>query len=114
VALSDARVFAVGVAYKRNIADERESPAMDVLRGLASRGVTIDVHDPHVANDSIQSHGFSAYDDVTQAQHADVTVILTDHDAIDYARLVTESRLVFDTRGVLNRRGITATHVHRL
>ncbi len=114
VPLAGARVFAVGVAYKRNIADERESPAMDVLRGLSTRGVHIDVHDPHVANDSIRQHGFTAHDDVSGAANADVTVILTDHDAIDYQRLVDESRLVFDTRGVLNRRGITAAHIIRL
>lgn len=114
IALPNARVFGVGVAYKRNIADERESPAMDVLRGLAARGVHIDVHDPHVANDSIKRHGFVPHDDVTGAKDADVTVILTDHDCIDYATLVASSRLVFDTRGVLRRRGIDASHIHRL
>lgn len=114
VALKDARVFAIGVAYKRNIADERESPAMDVLRGLAARGVTIDVHDPHVPNDHIAGHGFAAHDDVSHAANADLSVILTDHDQVDYDALVSHSRLVFDTRGVLKRRGIDAPHVYRL
>lgn len=109
-----ARVFAVGVAYKRNIADERESPAMDVLRGLHDRGVTIDVYDPHVPDANIRAHGFNPHSDVAQAANADITVILTDHDAVDYAALVEASRLVFDTRGVLKRRGIDALHVHRL
>jgi UDP-N-acetyl-D-glucosamine dehydrogenase len=114
VTLANARVFAIGVAYKRNIADERESPAMDVLRGLAARGVTIDVHDPHVPHAHVTAHGFTPHADVEAAAHADVTVILTDHDAIDYERLVAVSRRVFDTRGVLKRRGIDAPHISRL
>jgi len=114
VALPTARVFAVGIAYKRNIADERESPAMDVLRGLAARDVHVLVHDPHVPNENIERHGFSAHDDVQDAKDCDVTVILADHDRIDYATLVASSALVFDTRGVLKRLGIDAPHIHRL
>lgn len=114
VALPNASIFAVGIAYKRNIADERESPAMDVLRGLAARGVHVAVHDPHVPYDNIKRHGFTPHSNVADAKDCDLTVILTDHDRIDYRTLVASSKLVFDTRGVLKRLGIDAPHVHRL
>ncbi|MTV27258.1 nucleotide sugar dehydrogenase [Nitriliruptoraceae bacterium ZYF776] len=105
------RILGVGAAYKKNIADDRESPSMDVLNLLGKRGAQLGVLDPHVPADRLRARGYEAV-----AQDADLSdfaaaIILTDHDATDYERLVEQVGLVFDTRGVLRRRGIVADHV---
>lgn len=109
--LAGAKVLGVGVAYKKNIADDRESPSIDVLRLLARKGVQIGVVDPHVDEERLARHGF-AVGTLTGALGAwDLAVVLTDHDAIDYDALAAEVDIVFDTRGVYRRKGLAATNV---
>ncbi|MGM0617830.1 MAG: nucleotide sugar dehydrogenase [Actinomycetota bacterium] len=109
--LAGAKVLGVGVAYKKNIADDRESPAIDVLRLLERKGVEIGVVDPHVDEERLARHGF-AVGTLTGALGAwDLAVVLTDHDAIDYDALAAEVDVVFDTRGVYRRKGLTAANV---
>lgn len=107
----DTRVLAVGLAYKRNVGDERESPSLDVIDRLERRGAAIGVLDPHVPPERLASRGHEvvAVDD----DHGDWTmaVVLTDHDAIDYRRLAEQVAVVFDTRGVYRRLGIEADNV---
>ncbi len=111
LALRESTIVGVGIAYKRNIADDRESPSMDVLRLLARRGVGIRVLDPHVPAERIRSHGFEVVDDVAELGDADLVVILTDHDAVDYAAVAAAAPRVFDTRGVYRRGGVSAANV---
>jgi UDP-N-acetyl-D-glucosamine dehydrogenase len=109
--LAGAKVLGVGVAYKKNISDDRESPSIDVLRLLERKGVTIGVVDPHVDEDRLARHGFTV-GTLTGALGAwDLAVVLTDHDAIDYDALAAEVDIVFDTRGVYRRKGLTAANV---
>jgi len=109
--LAGAKVLGVGVAYKKNIADDRESPSIDVLRLLERKGVQVGVVDPHVDEERLGRHGF-AVGALTGALGAwDLAVVLTDHDAIDYDALAAEVDIVFDTRGVYRRKGLTAANV---
>ena len=97
--LRDSRLLLIGMAYKKDVGDTRESPAIDVADILAGKGARVTYHDPHVpevelASGPMQSTEISK--DVLQAQ--DCVVILTDHSVIDYRRVLDHSRMVFDTR----------------
>ena len=103
-AVQGSRVLVLGVAYKRDIDDMRESPALDVIRLLEERGAEVTYHDPHVARYTEDGHARSsvALTDDTLAS-ADAVVIVTDHSSVDYQRLVDRASLVIDTRNALSR-----------
>ena len=97
-----SRVLVLGVAYKRDIDDMRESPALDVIRLLEERGADVVYHDPHVPRYREEGHervGVALSD--AEIQRADTVVIVTDHSAFDYQHLVDTARLVVDTRNAL-------------
>ncbi len=98
-AVNGSRVLVLGVAYKNDIDDMRESPALDVIRLLEAQGAHVEYHDPHVARFREDGHevvGVSLTDEVLVA--ADVVVIVTNHQAVDYQRVVNLAALVVDTR----------------
>jgi UDP-N-acetyl-D-glucosamine dehydrogenase len=99
-AVNGARILVLGVAYKADVADVRESPALDVIQLLVERGGVVDFHDPHVPELSIEDgrilKSIALTDEVLEG--ADLVVILTDHSAVDTAHVVEKSRRVFDTR----------------
>lgn len=103
------RVLAVGIAYKPNVADARESPASDVVRHLLGRGAEVVVWDPMVPAATLHDLGFT----VATGPDAGtaVAIVLTDHDAIDYPALAAAVPVVFDARGAYSRRGIVAGNV---
>jgi UDP-N-acetyl-D-glucosamine dehydrogenase len=101
-AVRGSKVLVLGVAYKRDIDDMRESPALDVIRLLEEHGADVTYHDPHVARYTEEGHeriGVALTDDVLA--RADAVVIVTDHSSIDYQRLVDKASLVVDTRNAL-------------
>lgn len=105
------RILAVGMAYKKNIADERESPSRDVVERLARRGAHIGLVDPHVPADRLARLGHEVVDADGSFSDWTMAVVLTDHDALDYERLASQVDVVFDTRGVFRRKGIQADNV---
>lgn len=109
--LFGTRVLGIGAAYKKNIADDRESPSIDVLRLLDRRGATVGVLDPHVPNERLARHGFDPVDADASLEGWTMAVVLTDHDAIDYAGVAAQVDVVFDTRGVYRRKGVEADNV---
>lgn len=106
-----ARVLGVGVAYKRNIADDRESPSRDVLSRLATRGASVGVHDPLVDPGRLGRDGYEVVGALDGLTGWDLAIVLTDHDVVDYAELAASVPLVFDTRGVYRRLGLRADNV---
>lgn len=111
-AMKGSRVLVIGVAYKKNIGDLRESPALDIIHLLQVKGAEVSFHDPHVA--TIQDDGHTPIRGLpmhsvalTDAalQGSDLALIVTDHGAIDYARVLREAPLVLDTRGVIREDG---------
>jgi UDP-N-acetyl-D-glucosamine dehydrogenase len=108
--LVGVRLLAVGVAYKANVADVRESPALAVLRLAAEAGVQVDVFDPVVPAEVVAAAGFSPVLDLASARW-DVVAVLCDHDVVDYGAVVAAAPVVFDARGALRRRGVAADHV---
>jgi UDP-N-acetyl-D-glucosamine dehydrogenase len=104
-------VLGVGISYKANIADDRESASLEVLRGLAKRGAVVSVLDPFVGSDRIRSHGFTAVEEKDRFEGFALAAILTDHDGIDYTRIAQEVPVVYDARGVYRRLGLSFDNV---
>ena len=93
------------MAYKKDIEDIRESPALDVIRLLQQRGADVDYHDPHVPRfreDGVELVSLPLTAETLR--RADCVIIVTDHSAIDYALVAREAALIVDTRHVLPRR----------
>lgn len=99
-------VLGVGVAYKRNVGDDRESPSHDVLAALARRGARIGVLDPHVPTERLAATGYEVLQPGDDLSAYQLAVVLTDHDDVDYADLADRVPAVFDTRGVYRRLGL--------
>ncbi len=110
-ALQGSRILGVGLAYKRNIADDRESPSRDVLNRLVQRGADVGVHDPHVDPERVAASGFEVVADLGDLSGWEHAVVLTDHDGVDYERLAAGVPRVFDTRGVYRRLGLSLPNV---
>jgi UDP-N-acetyl-D-glucosamine dehydrogenase len=101
-AVRRSKVLVVGVAYKKDIDDIRESPALDVIRLLEQRGAVVSFHDPHVARlheDGVELTSVPLGAETLRA--ADCVVIVTDHSSIDYGLIAREAKLVVDTRHAL-------------
>ena len=94
-----SRVLVLGVAYKKDIDDMRESPALDVIRLLEAQGAVVSYHDPFVA--SFREDGVIKTNvDLTDAalSDCDVALIVTDHSNVDYQRVVNLAPIIVDTR----------------
>jgi UDP-N-acetyl-D-glucosamine dehydrogenase len=98
-------VLVIGVAYKKDIEDLRESPALDILRLLEDQGARVSYHDPYVPRFEENGHRYESVP-LTQATvaAADCIMIVTDHDDLDYALIRDNARRVVDTRNALARR----------
>jgi UDP-N-acetyl-D-glucosamine dehydrogenase len=101
--VNGSRLLVVGVAYKRDVPDHRESPAFEIIAALEKLGADVDYLDPHVPLlDEAGLQHRSVPESVDYVAY-DAVIIITDHSAIDYERMVRQSRLVVDTRNVLAR-----------
>jgi UDP-N-acetyl-D-glucosamine dehydrogenase len=107
-ALKGSRVLVLGVAYKKDVDDLRESPSLKIMQLLIERGARVDYNDPYFA----QLHKMRHYDyanmrsiDLTPANLAayDCIVIATDHTSYDYQAIVEAAPLVVDTRNATRR-----------
>jgi len=106
-----SRIHVMGVAYKRNIDDMRESPAIDVMLLLYRLGGIVTYSDPHVPHLRLDGLQLDAQPESAAAE-ADCVVIITDHAAFDYRALVERARLIVDTRNAL--KGFTSPKIVRL
>jgi UDP-N-acetyl-D-glucosamine dehydrogenase len=103
--LKGSRVHVIGVAYKKDIDDLRESPALDIILMLARRGARLSYTDPHVPTLKLDGLELCSQDLSAALQEADCAVIVTDHSCFDYRTIVQQSRLVVDTRNALKGQG---------
>jgi UDP-N-acetyl-D-glucosamine dehydrogenase len=110
VALSRAKVLVLGIAYKKDIDDLRESPALDIIQKLQQKGAAVSYHDPfcpQIADDGHTSiKGLPMFSVPFSAQavaEADVVLIVTDHSSVDYQSVCDNARAVVDTRGVTRK-----------
>jgi UDP-N-acetyl-D-glucosamine dehydrogenase len=99
--LKGSAVLVLGVAYKRDIADVRESPALDVIELLRAKGAAVSYHDPHVPSILHNGHTLACVPDLDAAvDSADCVVIVTDHSVYDWPGIFRRAHLVVDTRHV--------------
>jgi UDP-N-acetyl-D-glucosamine dehydrogenase len=99
IATNGARVLILGVAYKSNVSDIRESPALDVMRLLAAKGAEIRYSDPHIREIELDGQRLKHVDLTDDAlTTADVVVIITEHASVDNDRVVAKAGRIYDTR----------------
>ncbi len=109
-AIKGARVLILGIAYKKNIEDTRESPALAILNRIEAMGATCDYHDPYfpmmpVTRDHPDLAGRASVP-VSRAGDYDAVLVATDHTNVDYAALAESARLILDTRNAFAALGI--------
>jgi UDP-N-acetyl-D-glucosamine dehydrogenase len=115
--VSGARVLIVGLSYKKNVPDMRESPSVRLMELMLEQGAEVDYHDPHVPSvPRMREHPelfgrLSVPFGEIEARSYDAILIATDHDAVDYAALAGMGVPVIDTRNAMARRGLPMTHV---
>ncbi len=96
----------LGVAYKRDIDDLRESPALDIIKLLEQQGALVGYHDPYVPQFEEDGHRYqSAPVTAATLEQADCVIIVTDHRAVDYDLVRQHARLIVDTRNALRANG---------
>jgi UDP-N-acetyl-D-glucosamine dehydrogenase len=111
--INGSRIHLYGVAYKRDVNDMRESPALDILELLARRGADVTYSDPWVPAMTVGAHRYEAVPEAEALRrHPDCVVICTDHTAFDWKMLVDYGAPIVDTRNAL--RGFSAPHIVRL
>ena len=97
-----SRVLVLGVAYKKDIDDVRESPALDIIELLAAKGADVRYHDPYVSSFAHDGYRLHSEPDLAAAlTAADCVVVVADHSSYDWATIASESRLLVDTRHVV-------------
>lgn len=110
--LSGSRILVLGVAYKPDISDMRESPAVKLIGLLESAGADVSYHDPHIPE--FQENGIEMRSVPLEPGAYDCVVIVTDHGSVDYEKLVDESLLVVDLRNATGSNGKHSDKVWRL
>jgi UDP-N-acetyl-D-glucosamine dehydrogenase len=117
--LSDARVLILGIAYKKNIDDMRESPSLKLIELIEKRGAHVEFHDPFIpvippTREHAELTGRKSVPvDKASLAGFDAVLIATDHDDVDYEAIVAGSKLVVDTRNACARAGIKADNVFK-
>lgn len=115
--LKGSKVLVLGVAYKPDIDDVRESPALDVIALLKKKGADVSYHDPYIPHFHHEHEGWkmdSVPDLMTNVRAADVVVIVTNHKIYDYPTILDAASFVFDSRNALGKMGKESEKVVRL
>jgi UDP-N-acetyl-D-glucosamine dehydrogenase len=108
------RILGVGIAYKPDIADDRESASLDVLAELKRRGAIVSVMDPLVGADRIRHHGYEPVEMGDDLSGFALAAVLCDHDVLDFADLARSVPAVFDARGAYRKRRLDHGNVTTL
>jgi UDP-N-acetyl-D-glucosamine dehydrogenase len=111
-AVKGSTIHLVGVAYKADVGDLRESPALKLIGLLREEGANVSYHDPHVPE--LPEHGLSSQDLNGSVAKADCVAIVTAHSGIDYERLAEQAQLVVDFRNATGRNGSANGRVWKL
>ena len=113
--LKGSRVLVIGAAYKPDVDDIRESPALDIIGLLKQKGAEVEYHDPYIPNISHDDWFLESVPDVIEgAGAADCVVIVTDHSTYDYLRILEKAPLIVDTRNAIGDAGRSDSRVVRL
>ena len=114
-ALNGAKILILGVAYKKDVDDNRESPALKIMDLLKQEGAEVSYNDPHIPRCAGMRH-YPHFDlvstplDERTLKEADLVLLVTDHSAYDYAWIASQARLIVDTRNAF--KGIKGEHIY--
>ena len=101
-AVRGSTILVLGVAYKKDVSDVRESPALDIIHLLREKGANVTFHDPHVASIRIEGERLHGVTDLTQGMaQADCVIVATDHSSYDWALVKRHAPLLIDTRNAV-------------
>jgi len=115
--LKGSKVLVLGVAYKPDIDDVRESPALDVIGLLQNKGAEVMYHDPYIPHIHHEFEGWemdSVEDLMAAVRESDAVVIITDHKVYDYEAIVDAAEFIFDSRNALGKHAKSNPRVERL
>lgn len=101
--LKGSKVHILGMAYKKDIDDVRESPGLDIMHLLVQRGAIVSYSDPFIPSLRLEDHKFESQDMLSSCEAADCVVVVTDHSNVDYVKAIEVSRLIVDTRNALKK-----------
>jgi len=111
--LNGAKILVLGVAYKKDVEDTRESPALKIIQLLREKGAKVSYNDPYVSQIRVPTGGMESVELSGECLASmDCVVIATDHSCYDMSEVVATAKLVFDTRGVT--RGLKGSNIARL
>ena len=105
-ALKGSKILVLGVAYKTDVSDVRESPALDVIGLLQNKGAKVEYHDPYIPHIHHETDGWhmdSVKDMMSSVKESDAVVIITNHKAYDYEAIVNSAKFVFDSRNATRK-----------
>tara|TARA_B000000557_G_scaffold264722_1_gene271261 strand:+ start:686 stop:2002 length:1317 start_codon:yes stop_codon:yes gene_type:complete len=117
--IKNSNCFIVGVAYKKNVADVRESPSMKVISLLLEAGANINYHDPYISSITIDNNRRLKKINSTKISklninNSDIVVILTDHDNISWNTILKNSKIILDTKGLFHNKKDKQKNLHFL
>jgi UDP-N-acetyl-D-glucosamine dehydrogenase len=115
--LKGSNVLVLGVAYKPDIDDVRESPALDVIGLLQNKGAIVKYHDPYIPRVHHEFDGWemdSVKDMMQAVKESDAVVVITDHKVYDYDAIIEAAKFVFDSRNALGKLAKDNPKVERL
>ena len=113
--IKGSEILVLGVAYKPNVSDVRESPALDVIGLLKEQGAAVNYFDPHVPTLEHEGWQMASIDHpYERLGELDLVVVITDHADLDYAVLAEKSELIFDTRNAFRSRGLFGENIETM
>lgn len=101
--VKNSRIHLLGMAYKRDIDDVRESPGLDIMHLLMQRGAKVSYSDPFISSLRVDDQRLESQDMLSSCEAADCVVVITDHSNLDYAAVIEKSALIVDTRNALKK-----------
>lgn len=110
-----SKILVLGVAYKPDVSDVRESPALDVIGLLREQGAEVEYYDPHVPDLDHEGWQMDSIEDLFVAiPDMDLVVLITDHSDFDYERIAKEAKLIFDTRNAFRSRTLVSDKIETM
>ncbi len=107
IAVNGSRVLVVGIAYKRDVSDVRESPALDIIKRLTEQGAEVSYHDPHIPRMTIGGEPLESRPiNAETVGGSDCVLVVTDHQAVDWECIARHARLTVDTRNAMRKAGV--------
>jgi UDP-N-acetyl-D-glucosamine dehydrogenase len=114
--IKESKILILGMAYKKNISDLRESPGLEIFGLLKDKGAVVEYADPHVGSFKYLDDAviYAVKIDRAGLKQYDVAVLVTNHDDFDYELIANECNVILDCRNVFSNKGVAGDHIVKL